>query len=105
MLVSKEDEWFAKALKRFEIFIEILYLRHESRRRENYVPENRISMADVRLGVLRGETEHGTKLSRVVANRHQQTRRQPHTSSIEGNWDNSTLFSLDERIVERYAEL
>lgn len=84
--------------ERVEIFIEILYLRHESRRRENYIPENRISMANVRLCVLRGETEHGTELSRIVVNRHQQTRCQPYTSSIEGNQDSFTLSSLDEEI-------
>lgn len=71
--------------ERFGIFIGILYFRHESRRRENYIPQNRISMADVRLRVLRSEAEHGTELSRVIINRHQQTRREPHTSSIEGN--------------------
>lgn len=97
MLVSKKHERFARALyerKKNQIFIEILYLRYESRRRENYISENRISMADVRLRILRSETEHGTKLSRIVINRHQQTRREPHTSSIKGNQDNLTSLSL-----------
>lgn len=71
--------------ERFGIFIKMLYLRHESRRCENYIFENRISMADIRLCVLRGKTEHGTELSRIVIDRHQQARREPHTSSIEGN--------------------
>lgn len=79
--------------KKNQIFIEILYLRYESRRRENYISENRISMADVRLRILRSETEHGTKLSRIVINRHQQTRCEPHTSSIKGNQDNLTSLS------------
>lgn len=57
--------------ERFGTFIEIFYLRYESRRRENYVPENRISMADVRLRIFRGETKYGTELSRIVINRHQ----------------------------------
>lgn len=54
-------------------------------------------MADVRLSVFRGKTEHGTELSRVIVNRHQQTRREPHTSSIEGN--EFTLSSLDEKCI------
>lgn len=54
-------------------------------------------MADIRLRVFRGETEHGTELSRIVINRHQQTRSEPHTSSIKGN----LTFSLDEKLICR----
>lgn len=56
-------------------------------------------MADVRLRVLRGETEHGTKLSRVVINRHQQARREPHTSSIEGNRDDPTRLTFSDETL------
>jgi len=103
MLVSKKHEWFARVLyawkEKLRYFIEIFYLRHESRRCENYISKNRVSMANIRLRILWSETEHRTKLSRIVINRHQQTRCEPHTSSVKGNWNNLTLFSLDEVCV------
>lgn len=76
-----------------------LCFRYESGRRKNYIPENCLPMADIRLGVLRSETKHGTELPRVVADRHQQTRREPHTSSVKGKTksspkDHTTLLIL-----------
>lgn len=56
-------------------------------------------MADFRFRVLRGETEHRTKLSRVTVNRHQQTRREPYTSSVEGNVNNTGSNQFQKLLV------
>lgn len=75
--------------KRVDFFHQdLLHHRHESRGCKNHIPKNRISMADIRFRVFRSETKHGTKLSRITINRHQQTWCESNTSSIKGNKDN-----------------
>lgn len=78
------------------------HLRYEPGRREDHLLENRVPMANVRFRVLRSETEHRTELSRTTLNRYQQTRREPYTSSIQGNMQPFFSFFMQDKIKYKF---